>query len=153
MSLQCRPTSMLAGSRGANPFRHLLYSASAAAWPAAPQKQSCKARQKRALRRLAACRQRAAAGAVHRSGGGDSRACADVLLREVARAIAMRAGSKPVPCYFMAGRRQGDSNAGTAAKALWVRQAGGAQRSRGQAMAPLAPWRFGWYGIKQRRLH
>ena len=35
----------------------------------------------RALRRLAACRQRAAAGAVPRAGGGDSRAGADVLPR------------------------------------------------------------------------
>lgn len=35
----------------------------------------------RRLRRLAACRQRAAAGAVLRSGGGDQRAGADVLPR------------------------------------------------------------------------
>jgi len=35
----------------------------------------------RALRRLAACRQKAAAGTVLRAGGGAQRACADVLLR------------------------------------------------------------------------
>jgi hypothetical protein len=75
--------------RGANPFRHWLYAASAALltqqgphWRNAEQQSEHRQHAPgRALCRLAAaCCQRAAAEAVLRAGGGDQRARADVLL-------------------------------------------------------------------------